>query len=437
MWVSFTACLFRPILILYAFFTLFVIPSFPGLSAEQRKFLLFQIGQVNVYAFDFAVATMCCLLVMMLFRHMRAHDQLVSSLFRSPLTRVILLMFSWRLFIAFLSIQKGFHLQNVLRILSGETLMFMVLVTPLIPGINEKKERFFKFTLWLGLALFSFGAIRYFVTSEVELTSSGTLRSLLGNDVVVLMFPLCYLIFYRYLRVKSNFLTISTAAVLALGTTFTGHRSAYVVLLICFCALYVLGIREKVRYLWIPAFGVTALVLALFISVAFNISQRQGLAQDMIIRFGDTFNLQNKTTRERLSYWQYANNVLKITPIIGLGRFPAYNPEISHNREDPRVMVEGEGGITRAAHNFLLDTFIHEGFSGLAVLILFVLLVLKQSSDVRFRDPAYGNWLFVYIVVFFVFSLFNTSFSTAHAVLLYIAVGLVNFETIKTEGSFV
>ena len=428
-------CLFRPILILYLFSSLIVISCLPGLSEPQSYLQIFKVGSINVFAFDFAIGLMFCVLFILVLKHIRLQDQAVYALFQAPLTRIILLMFVWDLFIGYLSLQKGFDPQNVLRKLSKEALMFMVLFIPLIPDLNVQKDRFFKFTVWLGLTLLAFAFIRYFITGETVTTSSGTIRSLGGNETVIFMFPVCYLLFYSNLWKTRKVLSIAAVLLMSFGITFTGHRSGYIVLLFVFCAYYLLEVREKIRYLWVPAFGLAILVLVLFIPASFNIRPGQDLAQDMLVRFSDTFDLQNKTTRERLSYWQYANNVLAITPVLGLGRFPAYSTEISHVSEYPSVMIEGSGGIVRAAHNFIVDKFIHEGFSGLAILILFLTFLLKTSFEVSSKYPRYGNFLMVYILMFFIFCLFNTPFTTGYAALFYFAAGFLNAEALGREHS--
>lgn len=412
-------CFFRPVLLLYIFATLPVLRFIPTTSPMSLKF-----GSINIMAPDYLILIMVCLLLYyFLFKR-----QPEVRLFTSPITKVIVAVFIWDIFIGILSYLKGFHLENVLRHLASESIMFIAILMPQIEDIDIKKERFFTFGIIIGIVFTFFAIWRYFVSHEFETTSSGTLRTLLGNDVVILLFAICYILFYSDYFRKHKMLSVCGVSLLCIGISFTGHRSGWIAFFFVLVMWYFYN-KNKMKTWWIPVWGFALLLTFLLTLPTFSLVPGQSMVGDMGIRFRDTFDLENRTTQERLSKWKYSFEINKEHPLLGLGRFSVQTLAIDGS--NPHLLKRFPE-LNRSVHNIFVDKLLHEGLLGLAVIIIFFYVILKQFKKSLFINHRYKQFLKVYILAFILFSMFNTSFtSPLERVFIFFALGFLNVEIIK------
>lgn len=415
--------LFRPMLLLYLFISVPVLEYIPSAFGNFSNIILLKIGSINFYLYDYLVTLMAFILI----KHFFRDKHFFKKVIKNPISKITIVFFLWEIFIGFLSYSKGFELQNVLRHLAVEALVFLIILVPLTKDLDVKKERLFRFCLIMGVIIVVFGLLRYFVFHEIELTSSGTQRSLAGSAVIILLFPLCYVLFYdSYWRDNS---LISTLYVLfvAAGINFAGHRSGWIAFLFVTAMWFLLN-KNKLRLTWIPLFGISMVIMALLVFNSIN-PQRGTVFGDMIIRISDTFNLQNRTTEERISKWGFTIDEIDKSPFLGLGRFPIYTSQVGETNEAISAIFPE---INRAPHNMLANRALHEGLLGLCILIAFFYVVFKGRFKLKPQNQKYINFLTIFMWAFIIFAMFNGSFSDqAGKIFLFITIGLLHYEIIN------
>ena len=423
-------CLFRPFLLLYLFVTLPVLTFAPKISQEDIEFKIVRLGSINVFAQDYLILIM----VFLLLYYFVIKKQSISKSFTSPITKVVVAMFFWYIFIGILSYLKGYNLQNVLRKLATESLMFIAILIPQIEGIDTKKECFFKFAVILGVILVFFALWKYGVSHEIQVTSTGTVRTLLGNAVVMFMFPICYILFCSNYWRKHRLLSWIIIVLLAIGINLTGHRSGWVVMLFIIVMYFWWDDFNLVDYLWVPLWGIVLLMTVMFILPKYKMIPGESFAGDLFLRLNDTINLENKTTQERLSKWMYSYEIMKERPLLGLGRFPVYTAYL--DEKEGNMNLESFEELNRAAHNMFANKLIHQGLLGLSIIIIFFYVILRQIEKASSLDSRYARFLKAYILSFILFSFFNTSFTNPIGrVFFFIPLGFLNAEILKDSLS--
>jgi O-Antigen ligase len=423
-------CLHRPIILLYLFTALPVLSYLPIISEYNKSLRLVRIGSINIYAQDYLVIITIILIVSFSIYYLFTNKKFVFILYASPITKIVIFLLIWEFIIGIISYIKGFELQNVLRSLSVDSLMIISIFIPFIKKFDISKELFFKYTIFLGYLLFFLAFWRFAVTKEYELTSSMTRRTILGNTVVIFLFPLCYTLFYKKNYKKNIFISFTTVLLLFLGINFSGHRSGYLAF------LFVIGIwMSKKNYfnkdlIWIPIIGFVSLFF-LFILLPLNlnnlnqINHKQNFFNDILIRYLDTFNLENKTTVERISKWQYSIEIAKNRPLFGLARIPYYTGVVSD--KDNKVM-NNFSELDRAPHNIIFNKVIHQGIVGLIIFALFILVIIIQINRISFYNPNFELFLKSYVYSFILFSMFNTTLSNPVGLTYFsITLGLLNY----------
>lgn len=425
-------CLIKPFFLLYLLTTIMVLGFAPSVSYETTPIM--KIGSINIFSTDYLILILFLLLMTFMAKNLIFKRRLLGKLMASQISKLVLALFIWSIFIGILSYDKGFEIQNVLRKISTEALMFIAILIPTISDIDIKKERFFKYSILLGVLLVIFSLWKYFISHEVEITSSGTLRTLLGNTVVILMLPICYMLFYsRYYR-QHKLLSYTIIALLTIGITLTGHRSGLITLAFIILMYFMANNFNILNYLWIPSAGITMILLVVLIAPMLRIPPGQSFLGDVLVRTGDTFNLENKTTMERLSKWDDSLEIIKKHPLLGLGRFPVHTDSID---DDSNLKLKSSfADFNKATHNMFAEQLANTGLLGLAVMIIFIYGVLKQFRYISALDPRYANFLKVYVLSFLLFSQFNTPFTDPLGkIYLFIMLGFLNVQTLKESGS--
>jgi len=424
-------CLIKPFFLLYLSTALMVLKFAPMVDYETTPIIKF--GSINIFTTDYLILILFLLLMIFLAKNLIFKRQLLEKLMKSQISRLVLALFVWSIFIGILSYGKGFALQNVLRKIAVESLMFIAILIPTIPDVDVKKERFFQYSVLLGLLLVCFSLWKYLISHEVELTSSGTLRTLLGNTVVIFMLPICYMLFYsRYYR-QHPFLCYTILGLLTIGIALTGHRSGVITLAFVILMYCLVNNFKLLNYLWIPTAGITMLLLVVLIASMVRIPPGQTLLGDMVLRTSDTFNLENKSTRERLSKWDYSLKIIQEHPLLGLGRFPVHTNSIDDANQDLKYSF---AEFNRANHNMFAEQLANTGVLGLSIMIVFIGGILRQFRKITALDPRYANFLKVYVLSFLLFSQFNTSFTDPLGkIFLFIMLGFLNVQTLKESGT--
>lgn len=425
-------CLVKPFFLPYLLTTLMVLGFAPSVSYETTPIL--KIGSINLFAIDYLILILFLLLLIFMAKNLIFKRHLLGKLMASRISKLVVALFLWSLFIGFLSYGKGFELQNVMRKISGEALMFMAILIPTIPDADLKKERFFRYSIFLGLLLVGFSLWKYFVSHDVEITSSGTIRTLLGNTVVIFMLPICYILFYSRHYQQHKLAAYTVIGLLTIGIALTGHRSGMITLAFVIL-MYLMANNFKIQnYLWFTSASLTVLILVVLIGTMFRIQAGQSLLGDMVLRTSDTFNLENETTVERLSNWQYSLEILKRQPFLGLGHFPVHADSEADNSH-----LKLESSFTdfnKITHNMFAEQIANTGLLGLSLMLIFIYGVFRQLQNIYALDHEYADFLKVYILSFLVFSQFNTSFSDLLGkTFLFIMLGFLNVQKLKESGA--
>jgi hypothetical protein len=367
--------------------------------------------------------------MMFLLRNSVIKKPLVKPLFSSPITKAVFVLFFWNIFIGTLSYSKGYQLQNVLRDLAKECFMLIVIFIPFFEDIDLRKQRFFKYVVILSTILALFGFMRYFLSHDIEFTSSGTVRTLLGNCVVIFMFPVCYILFYSdYWREHKGYAFL-LIVLFTLGIHFTGHRSGFIVLIFAIAIYFVSTDFNISNYLWIPLIGVTLLIAVILAFPMLRIAPGKSIVGDSILRASDTFDLDNKTTQERISKWRLSVEIMKDKPLLGLGRLPVYTWALD---DEHKMHLGSFSELDKATHNFLANKLVHEGLLGLSANIIFLYIILIQFRKISLFDRRYSAFLAVYTLSFLLFSMFNTSFTSSEGkIYFFTLLGFLNAEILR------
>lgn len=424
--------LFRPYLLICLFATMPILNIALSGSAYEGGVKVVQIGSVNIFARDYLVLILAGVIVLFLLKRAWLKKQNNRANIVGPLGVMILVLFFWEVFIGFLSYSKGFYWQSILRRLSNEFLMFISLVVPMIEDIENRKDHFFNYVSVLCVFLLALTFWRYGIGSDIQFTSSGTLRAVTGNSVIIFMLALCYALFqkvyYEEYRLKNCVLIVVCVA----GIILAGHRSGLLVLLFAMVMRCIYSVRFDVRRLFVPLWAVSFVLIFLLALPHFKIQPGESLAGDLIVRFNDTFDLENQTTKARLDIWGYSFEMLKESPLIGFGSFPSSTQSDEDGSDSTGVIV---GDFEIPPHNMFVNKFIYEGFLGLGIVCLFLYVVMLQLKKIKKADLRYHNFLFVYLCSFVIFSVFNTTFTNITGkTYFFIMVGFLYVEALKLKG---
>jgi O-antigen ligase len=418
---------FRPIYLLYLFVGLIIFPCIPTVLYNDNTLLeIIRFGSIKIYVHDYLLSITFLILI---YNSLKYPEQ-SRHIIKNPVGLAVVMLVIWDIIIGIVSYAKGFGLQNILRYLSTDSLMFIAFLIPQIK-INHAKEKFYDFTIVAGVLLALFALIRYYITKEVIYTSSGTARTLQANSIVLLTLPLCYLLFYKN-HISSKRI-ISSVIVLSLlaGISMAGYRSGWLVLFFTMSVFLMYKVYSNIKLLWMPMSAAALITLLLFIGVIHPYNKYdagKSIFSDVLIRVGDIFDLENKTTQGRLSTWEFALDVAQNSPLLGLGRLPVY----MKHRDESNVNLNKFNELERGAHNIFFNKLIHEGIAGVSIIALFFYIILKEARKLARNDMNYSRFLSVYLMGFIIFSMLNTSFSSMNGkMLFFIMVGFLNNEVFR------
>lgn len=417
------ASLFRPVLLLYLFAIFPILHYIPTISEKERELKLFKVGSVNIFLIDYLTILLAILIFIALINNLLNKKKLTGKLFLSPITKIIVFYFFWEIIICVMSYMKGYHLQNVLRGLSREAILFIALFIPLLDERDIWHEKFLKHAVVIGGVLVCFGLIRHGITNEHELTSSFTFRTLKESAVPVLILPICYILFQNKYWRSHGWMSLMVIIFMAIGIGLAGHRSGWVAFLFVIGVYFLSAEFDITRFLWVPLFSVSLVLLVLLIMPSQNQRAGSSFIGDLIVRIGDTFDTQNSTTQERLDKWKFSIEVMKENPLIGFGRLPVHTKFIDKDENSDLLFKFSE--LNRPAHNLFAKKLLHEGILGIIILSAFIIVVVSQVRLVE--DRRYGLFIKTYILTFFLYSMFNTAFTkTDERIYLVIILGFLN-----------
>jgi|GEM_PF-5489132 len=420
-------CLFRPMLFLYLFLTLPAFEYVPQAIGDFSTLTLMQVGSINLYVHDYLLLLMAIFFLNQLM--VRTHRFL--SLLNTPLSRIVMIIFIWEIFINSLSYTKGFSLQNILRNISVVSLLFIAILIPLIDDFDQKKEKLLHFSVFMGILVILFAVLKYYILNEVELTSSDTQRTLAGNAIIILIFPLCYVLYHSRFWRNHGWLSLFFVCLIAIGIHFAGHRSGWIAFFVVTGFWFVFQ-EDKIQLAWVPFWSVSLVLILLMISLSLNV--RSGTAfGDFFIRISDTINLENATTQERLSKWKYSFDTVSRNPFLGLGRIPVYT---MHLNEENRLLAKTFSELERAPHNLFADIGVHQGLLGLGMLMIFFYVIFKQFVHVSSENRNYYNFFKVFLLAFFIYSMFNPIFTNQTGkIYLFTILGFINVDRLNMNLS--
>ncbi len=423
--------LFRPALLIYALVGLPVLWCAPYLNAAVAGITVLKIGSITIYDLDYLFGLLILAIFFIFFQNFFLNRKSFYKYIASPISKIVTFFFIWKIFIGILSYIQGFHFENILRKLSSEALLSIAIFLPMIKTIRMEKEKFFDYVIFLCILMTIFAFFKFFISREIEYTSSGTVRTLLGNNVVLYMMPVCYLLFYKQRDFNSKILFWSLIVFLLLGINFTGHRSGWITFAFAL-VLYFLSSEFSLKdYIWIPLLGLsTILFISFFVVSNLKLEANKSIIQDMLIRISDTVDIENHTTQARLSRWVDSYEAFLEKPLIGYGRLPIYTKSLSENSKLENSFSE----FDLPPHNLFADAIAHEGILGFSAIVIFLMVIFIQIIYLKQYFPEYSTFISVYILSFLLFSFFNTTFS-APSGKLYLAVilGFLNAESIEVR----
>lgn len=409
---------FRPEWLLYLFLIAIILTFVPHAIADFDVLEIFRFGSIHLYLQDYLMLMLMLVFLKSCFQRSKEF----FSVLETPVSKAVVILFLWEVFIGFLSFSKGFTLANVLRRLSVESLMFIAILVPLVDLKKEDRKRLFRFAILMGGILILLGLLKYAVFHEVEITSSGTKRSLTGKAVPTLLFSLCYILFYRGAWRRRPLLSGLFILLIMVGITFAGHRSGWIVFLFVL-SMWFLHSPDKISFAWIPMWAV-AMGLMMIIGF-YSLNVRAGTFYgDLFVRISDTFNAENRSTKSRVETLHMAVDVLKENPALGLGRYPLY----SYSADRENLVSAFRVVLAHPSHNIIASRVINEGLAGLSMLLIFFYVIFKQFKGASaFREVEYGNFLKVFLMAFILYAMFNTTFDNVNGkILFFTTVGLLN-----------
>lgn len=418
-----------------------VLSFLPSLTQVEGQFKVIQLGSLNVFLVDYLLLILAIVICIVLVRTYNTDRVQFKSVFSSPITKIVFFFFLWNLFIGILSYIKGYQPQNVIRILSPEFTAVIVIFLPLIKNIEAKKESFLNYCVVLGVILAIFGTIRYFVTNEIELTSSGTLRTLLDYTINIFIFPICYILFYGKFWQKNYLLGFFAFLLLGLGINLTGHRSGWLVLFFVIALFFLSPSFNKRQYIWIPFFSVGTILSIILFAPYITQSPGNSFFSDILIRVSDTFDWNNKTTVERLDKWSLCLEIVKEKPILGLGRLPfqAHGIDLNvraTNRSEAmsNMHLRFFSEFDKDAHNLIATRVAHQGISGLIALLAFFYFIFQKITIFQPNDYNYAFFMKSYILAFILMSMFNPTFNSISCkVYFYSILGFLNHAILSEQ----
>jgi O-antigen ligase len=420
--------IFKPVLLVYSFAILPVLPIAISVSEYDTELKVMRVGSINIFAMDFLILLLLAILILFLIRASVSKIQRFSCL-TGPISKFIFIIFTWDIIIGILSYQNGFHLENILRHLSAEAVMFIAILIPQITDIDIKKERFFIFLSYLCVFLVLIGLWRYF-THNVSLTSSGTLRAISGNSIIIFLVPICYFLFYKKYSTNHNNLFYIAILLMIIGIIIAGHRSGLLTLLFVLFIWFMSLEHHKIDFMFIPLWTGALIVCIVIILPTFKISAGESFSGDIILRFQDTFNLENKTSKHRLDMWKYSLDFFKRKPVIGAGSFPAYLK--GNTDKDSNTVPKIQTALDIPPHNLFINKILHEGLIGLTIITFFFYQLIARSKSLSIVNKNHANFFLIYILSFLIFSFFNTTFENITGrIYFFLIVGFLNSEILN------
>ena len=310
--------------------------------------------------------------------------------------------------------------------------MFISILIPLIDNIKSKQKNFFIFIIFSAILVVFFGILKYFFFSEIGFTSSGTKRALTANANIILLYPLCYILFYSEFFRRNQFYSILYIVVISIGIQLSGFRTGWLTFFFIIF-MWFIYLKNKKKYIWVPIWCFSFFLVLLIIPIYIQFAPGTFL-KDYSSRILDTFDMSNSTTLERLDKWEYSLSIVSDNPILGLGRFQIYTMHLDYeNKQLSRKFPE----LNRATHNIIATKAVHEGLLGLCILIFFLFVVFYQFKKYGNYDKSYFNFLKIYMISILLYSMFETAFFNPIGKMLFsISMGFLNAKIIEFRNSY-
>ena len=432
-------CLYRPVLIVYLFVTYPVLQFIPTLTQKDGFFEIVRVGSVQVYLNDYLYLILFLTLLTTVIKTMVNNRSLLDATLASPVTKIVFALFIWNLFIGFLSYSKGFKIQNVVRGISPEYSILLVILLPLLNDVEGKKHRFYSYCVFLALLLALFAVLRYYVTNQFIYTSSFTKRTLLDYTIPIFILPLCYVLFYGEAWRRRNILYWTVIFACILGVSLSAFRSGWLTLFFALGYYFLSPSFDRSRYLWIPLLSIAFCFSILFLFPILEKHLKSSIFGEAIVRIAATTQMENKTTQERLDKWAFSWEVMKSEPLLGLGRIPlgSTTVDMRTNRH-----LKDFSEFNRKAHNLFASKIAHEGILGLTILLLFFYFLYREIAKLKQIDRNYAHFILCYMLSYLLLCMFNPTFNHSPCKNIYFAMigffnaDLINYNLASLQSEF-
>lgn len=257
--------------------------------------------------------------------------------------------------------------------------------------VDQKVQKFFKTVLISGLLVALYGGLQKLGVDIYESSTTdvfaGRSFSSLGNPTSLgafLLFPLGSAAYFFVTEKKERLLYGIAFLFLLAILVFSQSRGALLAVLAC---SGVLLLRQ---------FKGNKTAIALLIST--------GLLA--LIGFATVFSSNTRSLSSRFTIWQSSVEILKESPLLGIGlenfsyAFEKHVQEDFFKYEDYRDLVD-------RPHNEFLEVWIHLGLPGLITMFFYLLFLLKNIWSSRAPEKVFANLILFALLIanFFGFSL--------------------------------
>jgi O-antigen ligase len=242
---------------------------------------------------------------------------------------------------------------------------------------------------------------------QKSITSSGTIRLSSSGVTPVLVIAILAILIFRK-EIKFYILAAFPLASLLL----VGHRSVLLSFGVAVMFMYTLT-KELGKMLLLAYISGISLLFALY---AFEIYTGHSFIDDAVVRGGDTFNLENKTTVARLIAVNDNMYIFKERMFLGIGYNHESLEKIFPQKVLDRQRVSGdmspEFNVLRP-HNFFLRFLSNFGIIGTVLILSIIYLLMNRCVHNMIKTEQHrlpGICILCAIIYFLLLGLMNTTF---------------------------
>jgi len=385
------------------------------------------VGSINIYAWDILFLLCVINLIYLFFIEKIKLDASTKKI-------VVLLL----LYLAYLELSEIYNfwfsdrhrIDDLIRT-SIKALYPLVILTVLFNLDKEDTKKFFLFVACCAVVIAGWTTIKeIFDIGTGFKTSSGTIRRMRGEAIIVIQMGVLY---FLYTNASRSIFKFSAIVILLAAIALTAHRSGFLSIGFIFIAYTFYAIKSrrigKLLYVATPILSLGGIVLlgVIFFGKSEAIS-------GFFTRAADTFNTENKTSEGRLFKWEWALRSTLDNPIGGTKMnllpnwYGTYSLQADYGYlsigEAHGRYIFREGDIDPwPPHNMFINMVSLNGVTALILYLIFITAVVKQMVKESTQEELFFKSSTM--IATFIFLFFNNHHSYDAALGLFIATLLV------------